>query len=280
MLQKIKAFLNQPYPDRDDLPSILKSAMFGGLMVFFILFAFRPFGLQSAEESPLTYCLLFGGITILVTLIYEGIIRFALGIRRDNSDWTFGKWLLMVIGLLLFIALANYYVIVTLFIDKHSLIGFGFALFSTILVGIFPVALFGALNMIRNLKANQMIASALPTEALRTPHARLVELPIHNSSKTFSIDSTLILFIEAKQNYVYVAFEDEGGIQNEMIRNTLTAIEDALHHTDIKRSHRSFLVNTSKIASVSGNAQGLTLRLSKGDFEVPVSRKYIPEFRV
>ena len=183
-------------------------------------------------------------------------------------------------GLLLFIALANYYIIVTLFIDKHSLIGFGFALLSTVLVGIFsPSFLFGSLNMIRNLKANQKIAAGLPAEKLRAAHARLVGLPIHNSSKTFPIDSTQILFIEAKQNYVYVVFESNSGIQKEIIRNTLTAVEKALHHTDIIRSHRSFLVNKSKIASVSGNAQGLTLILTQGEFEVPVSRKYISTFR-
>jgi DNA-binding LytR/AlgR family response regulator len=48
---------------------------------------------------------------------------------------------------------------------------------------------------------------------------------------------------------------------------------------DFFRCHRTYIVNTSKIADVSGNAQGLKLEIEKTEFKIPVSRSQIPEFK-
>ncbi len=39
MLKDLKAFLNQPYPDRDDIPSMIQGAVIGGLVA---ILHFRP----------------------------------------------------------------------------------------------------------------------------------------------------------------------------------------------------------------------------------------------
>ncbi|MEL7534277.1 MAG: LytTR family DNA-binding domain-containing protein [Bacteroidota bacterium] len=281
MLQKLKSFLNQPYPDRDDIPSMIKGAVGGGLVVFFILFAFKPFGI-SQSDYPVSICLVFGAISMGVALVYDLILRFVLGIKKDSPTWTFWKWALSVIVLILCIAVANYSSFF-LFYASDLLFNFeifGKAVYSTFLIAIFPVSLFGATNLIRKLKANQKIAEEIHPEPSQSPASDIRELPIYQSDKTFRAAVEQILFIEAQQNYVRIFLLDENGIQKEMLRNTLARIEASLEGSPIKRSHRSFLVNTQKILAVSGNAQGLKLKLQGlADFEVPVSRKYIPDFR-
>lgn len=280
MLQKLKAFLNQPYPDRDDIPSMIKGSAIGGFVVFFILLAFKPFGISQSANS-LWISLLFGAISMVVALIYDLSLRFVFRLKKDSPNWTFWKWAVSVIGLILCIAIANHSVSF-FFYSSHgsNLWLFANVLYSTILIAIFPVTLFGAVNLIRNLKANQKIAQEIHPEPLQNPASDIRDLPIHQSDKAFRVAVEQILFIEAQQNYVRLYLLQDGGLQKELIRNSLARIEAILQDSPIKRSHRSYLVNTQKVAAVSGNAQGLKLKMQEiEDFEVPVSRKYIPDFR-
>ncbi|MEL7340404.1 MAG: LytTR family DNA-binding domain-containing protein, partial [Bacteroidota bacterium] len=157
---------------------------------------------------------------------------------------------------------------------------FGNVLFGTFLIAIFPVSLFGAVNLIRKLKANQAIAKDIQPQAFREAASQIVRLPIHQSDKSLPVDLDQLLLIEAQQNYVRLFLLTEHGLQKEMLRNSLSRVESVLTDSPIKRSHRSYLVHTQKIRAVSGNAQGLKLKLEGlEDLEVPVSRKYIPDFR-
>jgi DNA-binding LytR/AlgR family response regulator len=56
-------------------------------------------------------------------------------------------------------------------------------------------------------------------------------------------------------------------------------LEEQFNKRQIKRCHRSYIINESKIVSVRGNAQGLKLSLSNVEEEVPVSRSYLYLFR-
>jgi DNA-binding LytR/AlgR family response regulator len=79
------------------------------------------------------------------------------------------------------------------------------------------------------------------------------------------------------QNYVSVCFQKDGISQKELLRNTIKNLETQIQSSVLIRCHRSFMVNSDLIEKVEGNAQGLRLNLKNlEDFEVPVSRKYIP----
>ncbi|MEL6593509.1 MAG: LytTR family DNA-binding domain-containing protein, partial [Bacteroidota bacterium] len=269
-------------PDQDDLPSIFKGAVIGGGVVFFMLYAFRPFGI-GYTSSPATICAIFGIISTVVAIVYELVMKYVLRIRKEDPSWTFWKWAVSVVGLIVCIAIANYAVSAYLGYMGEDVVriwAFGNVLFGTFLIAIFPVALFGAVNLIRKLQANQAIAKDIQPQAFREAASQIVPLPIHQSEKTLEVDLDQLLLIEAQQNYVRLFLLTDEGLKKEMLRNTLSRVEAALTNSPIKRSHRSYLVHTQKIASVSGNAQGLKLKLTGlADLEVPVSRKYIPDFR-
>jgi len=213
MFTQIKAFLNQPYPDRDDFKSIALNALATGLLIFFILYVFRPFDINNYHEVFLA-ALAFGVITGGVTILYELALVHVFKISREEPSWTFLKWMWIMLR-------------------------------GTLLIGVFPVVIFGSFKMISKLKQNRDI-----------------------------------LCIEAQQNYVVIIYESEAGIKSEMIRNTLSNIAASLAGTSIIRCHRSYLVNQNRIAQITGNAQGLKLQVSGlTDKIVPVSRKYIPVFK-
>lgn len=278
MSRQVKKFLNQPYPDEDSLRSIIIGAISTSFIVFMVLALFVPFGLSETGSKSTMYAAIFGLISGLTSLIVELFSKYVLKIRRDVADWKFWKWILSTLILIFIITIANYYYGIYAFGWSGS--SFYSMIYNTFAVGIFPVVFFGSFNLIRKLKANQLIATEVTYNHPISRAFANVSLPIKNSTKTFEVDPAKIIFLEAMQNYVLIHYLDSNDvIQMETHRNTISFIEGFLKDFGIKRTHRSFLVNPSMIKSVSGNAQGLKLELKHGTYVVPVSRKYIQEFK-
>lgn len=199
-----------------------------------------------------------------------------------GSSWTLGKWILHLLGLIVWIALGNVVLCGLLFgwdwIDGFfvlQMVG------NTLLVGIFPIVFSGLMVQLRSARSFQQEAS---TFNAATPMA--IPAPVHQVSlpvqaqQTLDIDPGAIRYAEAMQNYVSVFYWQDGSLRRELIRSTLSSLEEAFSDTAVIRCHRSFLVNSTVIESVSGNAQGLKLQVADvPDTYIPVSRSYIPTLK-
>ena len=283
MISKIIAFLNEPYPQEDSDAEILKlSALVSGI-VMFILAVFRPFGFDNIDSSAiLRYTLIFGVIAFVVMLAYEFFVKYILRIQRDQAGWAFWKWMLSSLMLITCIASANYVYTLYAYELTPSLGHFFLILKNTLSIAVIPILLLGAINITRKSNQNEKIASEIHlSNRKKEPEILMpVRLPMPQSEGFVDIDAHHIICIEAMQNYVQIYHMDGAQLEKTMIRSTISNMELTLLGTAIQRSHRSFLVNTHKIIKVSGNAQGLKLELEPSPgFWVPVSRKYIPDFR-
>ena len=70
----------------------------------------------------------------------------------------------------------------------------------------------------------------------------------------------------------------EKGIKEKIIRNTLTKIAIELkEYTTIKRCHKSYIINTKLMDSISGNARGYYLISELNCVKIPVSRSFKKE---
>ena len=284
VIKKTITFLREPFPQNDNDRVLIKYSIFTGLIVTFILAAFRPFGFSEvSHRTAINYALVFGAITIAVALFHEFSLKYILKLNRDHPNWTFWKWLLSNLMIVVYITITNYFFTVYVYELPHSANHFAGILWSTISIGIFPVSLIGLLIMKRSSIRNEKIASEInfaQTAGAKNGKPTFVRLPIHQSEKFFEIDARQIICIEAMQNYVHIHYNKENEILKKTIRNTISSIEQTLLRTDIQRSHRSFLVNTTRIKDISGNAQGLKLEMNPSPgFWIPVSRKYIPVFK-
>ncbi len=285
MFDSIIKFLKQPYPDKDDPISILKSAIATALIVFFVLFIFKPGDIGNAGDDLFKYALYFSFVSFLVVLLYDFFVIHVLNKKRDTPHFKFYHWFTQAILLVVCIAIANFALVSYLFDGVHWNNLFN-VIFSTFVVAIFPIFIFGTLNLIRNLRANQAIAESIDynvsfKENINNQTKQVeVLLSIKNSQKTYSIKPENLLFVEAMQNYVSLNYLDAGQLKKETIRTTLSTVLAELNYPPIKQTHRSFLVNCDYIKEISGNAQGLKLILdSTIEFHPPVSRKYISLFR-
>lgn len=85
-----------------------------------------------------------------------------------------------------------------------------------------------------------------------------------------------ILYIEASDNYVSVYYILNNKVSKYMVRNTLKNLEVKLKKVGFIRSHRSYLVNFSKVKVLKREKEGLFLVLNvDGEMILPVSKTYV-----
>lgn len=224
-------------------------------------------------------CVNFGIITVVIALTFDFFVSNILKLRKDEPSWTFKKWIFYMLILLTFIALGNYAYYVYLagfknigWVDLWAMIIY------TVAVGIFPVVFSGLISQIKSNQRFQLQAADLQFSFPKKEiHHEIIHLFSDNKNQDFKVHIDDIFYIEAMQNYVSIYFQKDGKPQKELLRNTIKNMETQLQSTVLIRCHRSFIVNSDLIENVEGNAQGLRLTLKNlKDFEVPVSRKYIP----
>ena len=273
------SFINQPYPEDLGFKAMLKTAFGIGVFIFLFLSFFSPSGMDELGSKLYLYTAYFGLVTFVVIVLFESALVYVLKLKRDDESWTFWKWLVSVLVLIGCIAIANYFLQCFLF---NSFEFYWRRLRETIsttyMIGLFPTFFFGALNLQNKKLKNQAVASAYqPDKNLADTNETY--LKIEKDGKDIRITHSEILFIEAMQNYVSIHFVNENGLQKIVQRIPISNIEKDLDSNLIIRCHRSFIVNKSRIITITGNAQGLKLSLEDTDSQIPVSRKYISLFK-
>ncbi|MBP7864623.1 MAG: LytTR family transcriptional regulator [Acidobacteria bacterium] len=126
--------------------------------------------------------------------------------------------------------------------------------------------------------AGPVPAQASP--AAPAPLPEVITLVVEDGRKRLRFRSSELVGLSADENYVEVRLQREKE-PVVLVRSTLAGLEAQLaaYHPRLFRCHRAHLVNTARIRGVTGNAQGLRLRLEGRDEPVPVSRRYVEEFR-
>lgn len=249
------------------------------LFVFFALFFLRPLGLHVPGNLFLT-CLGYAVVTFIIAITYAYVTTRIFKWEKSGDSWTLGKWILDSGLLLACISVGNFlFYNFTVNWSAFSPIVLAYITLPTVLIGLFPIAFSGMAVQMRAEREHQRTAGQLQLATARTgsalPDQRLVEL----GDGGFSVDPNSILLCESRQNYVRCVFLEEGISREEIIRTTLTRLEEQLSGRTILRCHRSYLVNPEYIRSARGNAQGLKLELVGAAGEVPVSRAYVPVLR-
>lgn len=272
MWRQVKSILNEPFSSQYSTAEKFKAAWVTGLFISLFLLIFQPFDLNEAGSAIYKYVILYGLITFVVSFIFSMV--YGKLVDQESPSFTFGKWIVSALLLILCIAIGNY--LLWLFMSGASAYqfihwkGLLWAIYVTLLVGIFPTVAFGAYRLLRNKSFNSKIAASIEHSsksdlAETNEIIELGELKFHKNDFHYA---------EAMENYVKIKLD-----KLETIRITMRDLEKGLEDFGLIRCHRSYIVNPSKVASVSGNAQGLKLKISDSEFEVPVSRKYIAKIK-
>lgn len=275
LLSYVSDFLAKPFPVNESMSGKFKTISIVSIFVTVFLYVFEPFGMNAVKENKFLICWGFGAMCILAYLIYEYGIARLLGIYKWKRKYTFGKFILDLILLMLCISLANFIYARLIFFGDIKWEHFPQMIFGTFAVGIFPTIVIGGMALLRQERKYKFIANELNNKP-----------PIAQNDDTdkdleiFDISYKQIKYVEALQNYVRIGYVNrEGQFREKSERATLKSVLEILNHDAIVKCHRSYLVNKNAIISTDGNAQGLLLSLSNCDKQIPVSRSMVKAFR-
>ena len=275
-LNYILKILKKPFPEQESRFGAPKTIFIISAFITFFLYVFQPFGIGDIESSKFLICLGFGLATLFSSVVYEFIVSKLLKLKSEYDEWTFGKWTLYNLGLMLVISLANFLFIRLAFFGYINWEFFPDMVYGTFMVGLIPIIMLGGFSLLVQERKYQNIAQSINQSD---------NYPEHNTqSKTeqtlFDIPFSEIKYVEALQNYVSITYVDNNAqLKKHVERTTLKKILELVEDSSIIQSHRSFLVNRNDIVSTSGNAQGLKLSLKDCDKSIPVSRSYVAEFK-
>lgn len=275
LLDNIIRTLQKPFPEAKNRLFYYKYLALLSVFVAFFLYIFEPFGLGTIESHQFLVCLGFGSMTFVGGAIYDLSMGTLFRILGKGKTWTYGKWILNNLGIVLFISMANFMfsrLVLFGFIDWEL---FPIMLYSTFMIGALPVVLVGRMTLLSQERKYQGIAQEINQKPLSSPtisHAKEVSL--------FGISASQIKYVEALQNYVKIGYVNaEGKLKEQTERATLKSLLEQVEGSAIVKCHRSFLVNRESIISTAGNAQGLLLSLSDCEKIIPVSRNWVAVFR-
>jgi len=271
-------WLNSPYPLLQSSKYKWLLALLSGIFVFVFLIVFEPFG--AARLTTYKYLFLAGfGVSVFlgVATTYFILPKLYQEIFRPEK-WTIGKEILLqsccIVIISAFIYLHHNYL--SREIVSHQTF-FNF-LKITISIGIFPIVgliFFTERTLLkRNIERAQLLSNQLPAaEEDKTITVQIQE----ESVKTSPIVMELSEFVYAQSdgNYVKIYYLDDSALRHKLIRLSLKQLEIQLeNHSQIKRCHRSYLINMQHITSIDGNARSLTIKLDKVATSIPVSRSF------
>jgi len=90
-----------------------------------------------------------------------------------------------------------------------------------------------------------------------------------NQRESIELTETEFVFAEAQQNYITIAFLQDGELNKKVIRATLKEVHDQIPFAE--RVHRSFLLNPGYLEKTEGNARKKVGVLSIDDITIPLS---------
>ena len=284
-MNKLIKILQKPHPLDLNKKKQLKQIAIAGLIVFTFFFVFQPFGLKVEPFNIiLKSAFLYGLGTIIISLINNLLVPYFFSNYFNESRWTFGRNILF--GIWYWISLTITMIIIGYLIFPNTQVSAGTFLkmfLYVFILGQFIFIVISYLNQSYLTKKHESLSVDIQTK-IKSNKAddKSTEIVI---PFPFDFDKRIIIseicFIESLGNYLKVFWEDSNGrLQNIVVRKSLTELEKELEGFNyIFKCHRSYVVNTHKIQKVSGDSQGLKLRLKNIEQTIPVSRSKIKEFK-
>lgn len=269
------AWMDKRYPQNYLIKRPIPGSVFLGIYCFLFLIIYRPFDLNPGIKLDFESTMALYVITMIfphLCLVYSLRVfpQFAFG-----KQWTIGKELaailLVLTGLSVFIFGVGFLVE-----GSGNRLNFATFLGSCKIVFLTCFILYAFLSVI-NFRGLESEDSQITT----TSDAENITIQIKSKLKgqTLIFQASELIFAESDGNYVIFHLSGDNTIRKEMIRNSISDVEQMLSGIPfVIRTHRAFIVNMKKISQRDGNSSGYRLQLEGAAYDIPVSRSNVERF--
>lgn len=268
------SFLTRKYPFPQS-SHWLRDCTVYSIIVFLILYLLQPFGFSAYQGNKFLVSLLFGAVTFGCCYGYGLAVT---PLRNHVSSWRVWQEMLLVLVMVLFIGICNFFVFSYIYHYPIALDLCLLFLYWTLIIGAVITAVSVGISYQRYLRNQLETLLDKTTEQQADIAITIHDNNVRGNDLTLPINN--LLYIEAQKNNVIVCFVNNDKLQKTEVHTTLTAVLDDLHdYQNIFQCHRSFVVNLNNITSAQGNSNGYQLKLGNSPTMVPVSRTYVPKLR-
>lgn len=222
---------------------------FVGLPIFFfaISMVYHPFDIR--EFMDMGSGMLDFNMTI-VTSIFFGVIFFSrlffyLARKSLNLNlplyaaWCTAEVFIASAFSALFVSLVSHGT-VTFFLAWGQLFAYSFSIL------VFPYAILTLLMIIRGMRE----ATAVDTEDL-------IRFRDSNGKLRLTIAPNAVLYVESKENYVNICYEEGTRIRTYLLRNSMKRTDELLTQHGMVRCHRTCIVNPAHVNILRRDREGL-----------------------
>jgi DNA-binding LytR/AlgR family response regulator len=286
--------LLQPFPSQKNLKQTIAMGFIAGLFVFAVFYFIKPFGLESFSNGRVALIgLQYALVTIFISLTITLLMPFLFPSLFSEKHWKVWHEIVFLLVLILAIALGN--VLLTRYVFKANInVAFAITIIKyTLAIGITPILLSVLLKQqsllskySKEAKQIEEILIAQPIEVKKEVDKKIEEQPTQetvtsstikikgiNATEKLELYPNQFLYAEASDNYTTIHYLENELPQKALFRLTIKNLEAQTNMEEtLFRCHKSFLVNLTQVAHISGNAQGYKLHLLKDNVEIPVSR--------
>lgn len=245
--------------------------LFCGAFCFLFMYIFSPFNMnQWYEGGPQTVTGIFGIFALCgmagVAISQFGLIRLKRNVPLSNLQfigWFIGEAMLIA----LIVNIVN--------VSMHDYLQYSWSEYTDTLKYAFGVMALPYSMALGWFYAREKVALLNS----RTEEDTTLHIRDEYDKLTLTLQPANLLLLKAEDNYVHVFYLNGNTVKKELVRNSLKKLELQLSGHGFTRSHRSYMVNLSRVVLFKKNAKGHYLLIDGlEDVTIPVSTSYLTDF--
>lgn len=263
--------------------SLIKLVVFTAFFSLCFINLYKPFNSDNwYNVSPVRY-FIFSFLLVLTGILVIAFSRFLMYrfVRRHSLYYLeYGLWIVAEIAVL-----SGIYTFYTIAVNDNLtwwnmedvITVFKNANINTLLIIMLPYAVSWLYFSYEDKKTQLETISqdVQPETPNRTPD--FIKFTDEKGELRFSISSEYVIYIEAADNYVIIKYNSKGKLAEFTLRNSLKSLAEQLKNTNIKRCHRSYMVNLEHVIALRRGNDGIRLEFDIEVKQIPVSRNYNDE---
>lgn len=280
----LTGFIDAPYYLNNKKSYKFFVSLFIGLVIFSFLTFIKPHPIQQIVSDLRCFAIITSITVTIVFLTYFFLIQYLFSKYFNNKNWTIGKHLLSFLFILISSSFINFNV--NPFILKgepHGITNYLDFFKAIISVGLFPMALYLFIDKRYGDYQSKLINKEAKASTLNVSYQeikdeiinRLITVYSYNKKEELTFSNNELIYITSQSNYASFFLLKEGKVIEKILRKPLSEIEKELESfSNIKRFHKSYIINSNFINSISGNSRGYLVGIDYTDKILPISRKF------
>lgn len=255
-------------------------AILSSVYLYTFLYTFKPFYLIYLDDNYLIpYILVISIITFLAISIVVFTLPITISFFTKRKRSIYEQILVILVSLLIisiFIWGFNYYYLVDIIpIPAFETIVL-YALYLSFIPILFYIIIDEKVSRDDRNTISKKIMDTSKKEKITLEKDELITIVSDNRKSELSFHIKDLIYISSEGNYAsFFLIHKQTEVEEKILRISLTEIMNEIqNYKTINRCHKSYIINSLNMHTISGNARGYFLKSDFINKQIPVSRSF------